>query len=77
MLQPLGTLRFRKKCTMQKSEDLKISCKCNFKLPDKFLKLYFFVTGEEELLVGAILVHMMEVATMNSHEIGHLQVSKS
>ena len=30
--------------------------------------------GEEELLVGATLIHLMEVATMNSHEIGHLQV---
>jgi hypothetical protein len=33
--------------------------------------------GKEELMVGAVLVHVMEVATMNSHEIGQLQVSDS
>jgi hypothetical protein len=33
--------------------------------------------GKEELMVGAVLVHVMEVATMNSHEIGQLQVSES
>jgi hypothetical protein len=35
------------------------------------------VAGKEELMVGAVLVHVMEVATMNSHEIGQLQVSDS
>ncbi len=33
--------------------------------------------GKEELMVGTVLVHVMEVATMNSHEIGQLQVGDS
>jgi len=29
--------------------------------------------GEDERLIGKIIIHLMEVATMNSHEIGQLQ----
>merc|ERR1719215_2290612 len=30
--------------------------------------------GPEEILIGKILIHLMEVATMNAHEIGQLEV---
>lgn len=30
--------------------------------------------GQEELVVGGLMVHLMEVATMNAHEIGQVEV---
>ena len=37
----------------------------------------FINSGENELLIGRILIHLMEVATMNSHEIGQLEVREN
>ena len=31
------------------------------------------MSGQEELLVGSLMIHIMEVATMNSHEIGQME----
>ena len=36
--------------------------------------IYCPVSGAEEILIGKILIHLMEVATMNAHEIGQLEV---
>eukprot|EP00092_Neocalanus_flemingeri_P100883 GFUD01128895.1.p1 GENE.GFUD01128895.1~~GFUD01128895.1.p1 ORF type:complete len:670 (+),score=162.71 GFUD01128895.1:141-2150(+) len=32
--------------------------------------------GPEELMIGSLMIHLMEVATMNSHEIGQLEAEK-
>ena len=35
-----------------------------------------FMPGQEELLVGSLMIHIMEVATMNSHEIGQMEAQR-
>ena len=34
------------------------------------------LAGDEELLVGSLMIHLMEVATMNSHEIGQMEAQR-
>ena len=38
------------------------------------MKIIF--AGDEELLVGSLMIHLMEVATMNSHEIGQMEAKR-
>ena len=38
---------------------------------------FFLFWGDEEVFIGSLLIHLMEVATMNSHEIGQLEVKEN